>query len=202
MAGNNSAARGPGSPEPAQLALRRPADSLPSFATIYKLYFDFVWASVRRLGVRDHAIDDVMQEIFVVVHSRLHTLQQPDSLRSWIYGVVRRTVSTYHRTRGVWPDDRQEGWTEEVIDSQQPTPFQQTEQNKQLQLLATLLAELDENKREIFVLAELEEMSAPEIAQALGIPLNTAYSRLRTARQAFEQSLARHNAREKRGSPA
>lgn len=200
MAGDNSAARAPGSPAQANQDFHRSADALPSFASIYKLYFDFVWSSVRRLGVRDEAVDDVVQEIFVVIHSRLHTLQQPDSLRSWIYGVVRRTVSTYHRSRRVRGATGQEGWAEEAVESHQLTPFDLTEQNDQLQLLAKLLNELDEVKREVFVLAELEEMSAPEIAQVLDIPLNTAYSRLRTARQAFEQALARHDARERRGS--
>jgi RNA polymerase sigma-70 factor (ECF subfamily) len=58
-----------------------------------------------------------------------------------------------------------------------------------------LLEEIDWPKREVFMLAELEQMTAPEIAEALDIPLNTAYSRLRAARIAFEEGLTRHNAR-------
>lgn len=173
---------------------------LPSFPTIYKLYFDFVWSSARRLGVSQEAIDDVVQEVFVIIHSRLHTVQQPESLRSWIYGVVRRTVSGYHRSRRAKDAAGVEaGFFEESLQSSQLTPFEHTQQSDQLQLLAKLLRELDEAKREVFVLAELEEMTAPEIASALDIPLNTAYSRLRAARQAFEQALARHSARDKGG---
>jgi RNA polymerase sigma-70 factor (ECF subfamily) len=70
-----------------------------------------------------------------------------------------------------------------------------------LQLLAKLLRDLDDAKREVFVLAELEEMTAPEISEALDIPLNTVYSRLRAARQLFEQALARHSLRDKGGKP-
>ena len=63
-----------------------------------------------------------------------------------------------------------------------------------------MLAELDEPKREVFSLVELEELTVPEVADALEIPLNTAYSRLRMAREAFEAALARHEARTKRGA--
>src|SRR5688500_4561655 len=69
------------------------------FESGYWQYFDFVWSSVRRLGVSSAATDDVVQEVFIVIHSRLHTLERPQALRSWIYGVVRRTVSSHHRAQ-------------------------------------------------------------------------------------------------------
>ncbi|HSU41902.1 MAG TPA: sigma factor-like helix-turn-helix DNA-binding protein, partial [Polyangiaceae bacterium] len=81
-----------------------------------------------------------------------------------------------------------------------PTPLDVTQQNDQVKLLFSLLEGLDPPKREVFMLAELEEMTAPEIAAILEIPLNTAYSRLRAARQAFEQALARHAARLRGGA--
>jgi RNA polymerase sigma-70 factor, ECF subfamily len=199
MAGGNSAARAPDSPAQPGPGTHPATDALPSFSAVYKAYFDFVWSSVRRLGVGEETVDDVVQEVFVIIHSRLHTLQQPDSLRSWVYGVVRRTVSGYHRARRAKDGQGLEvSLLDETFPSIQLTPFELTEQNDQVQLLAKLLDELDDPKREVFVLAEIDEMTVPEIAQALEIPLNTAYSRLRTARQAFEQALARHTAHEKR----
>jgi RNA polymerase sigma-70 factor (ECF subfamily) len=93
------------------------------------------------------------------------------------------------------------GFFDETRESSQPTPFELASRNDQLGLLAKALAELDEAKREVFVLAELEEMPVPEIARALEIPLNTAYSRLRAAREAFEQALARAAARERTRRP-
>ncbi|MFZ5895416.1 MAG: RNA polymerase sigma factor [Myxococcota bacterium] len=200
MAGSNSAARSPASlaQEPSVPPENR---GVPPFATIYSEYFDFVWASTRRLGVSVESVDDVVQEVFVIIHSRLHTIQQPDSLRSWIFGVVRRTVSGYHRLRKVKSASTFEiGFFDELFESNQLTPLEHSEQSDQLKLLAKLLAELDATKREVFILAELNEMTAPEIAETLQIPLNTVYSRLRTARQAFEQALARHAAREKGGN--
>src|SRR5271166_6630813 len=82
-------------------ASRETSAVLPSFRSIYDDYFDFVWTCTRRLGVPVDAVDDVVQEVFLVVHGRLKTLERPASLRSWLYGVVRRTVSTYHRSRHV-----------------------------------------------------------------------------------------------------
>ena len=200
MAGGNSAVRAPVASVQPSFGIRPPDDALLTFSAIYTAYFDFVWSSVRRLGVGDEAVDDVVQEVFVTIHSRLHTIQQPESLRSWVYGVTRRTVSGYHRARKAKSAHGVEvGVVDETFPAAQLTPFEETEQKDQLQLLAKLLLELDETKREVFVLAELEEMTAPEIAQALEIPLNTAYSRLRAARQAFEQALARHAARERSG---
>lgn len=166
--------------------------TLPPFQAIYREYFGFVWSSARRLGVEIEAIDDVVQEVFIVIHAKLGTMQKPAALRSWIYGVVRRTVSTHRRSRRALA----RGWDSEVdATSPAPTPLESTESNQELQLLQRLLAELDEPKREVFALVELEELSIPEAAEVLEIPLNTAYSRLRAARQAFEAALARHELR-------
>lgn len=166
---------------------------VPQFEAIYQQYFDFVWSSVRRLGVGGDSMDDVVQEVFIVVNSRLHTVQHPESLRSWIYGIVRRTVSGHRRTH------RAKVARELVVANAgsrpAPTPLDLTEQAGELKLLNKLLAGMDEGKREIFLLVELDEMSVPEVAEALEIPLNTAYSRLRAARQAFEDALARHSLR-------
>jgi RNA polymerase sigma-70 factor (ECF subfamily) len=88
------------------------------------------------------------------------------------------------------------------VRSRPRTPSDLVEQNDQVKLLYTLLEELDEPKRDVFVMAELDELTVPEIAEILDIPLNTAYSRLRAARQAFEEALARRSAvREGRGGP-
>jgi RNA polymerase sigma-70 factor (ECF subfamily) len=170
---------------------------VPSFEQIYERYFDFAWASARRLGVRDAAMDDVVQEIFIVIHAKIHTLQKPESLRSWIYGIVRRTVSDHHRARRTREASGVGLAVHHELEQLLPrTPLDLTEQSDQVKLLWSLLEELDLAKREVFILAELEEMTVPEVAEALEIPLNTAYSRLRAARQAFEASLARRSLRE------
>lgn len=95
---------------------------MPSFQALYTQYFSFVWASTRRLGVAPDTIDDVVQEVFIVIHSRLHTLQHPEALRSWIYGVVRRTVSTHHRAQRARSSARATADGHE-LPSKDPTPF-------------------------------------------------------------------------------
>ncbi len=191
MAGQDSLARVAGPPAGGAAELR-PLASVPPFSEVYQQYFDFVWSSARHLGVGSSAIDDVVQEAFIVIHARLHTLQQPESLRSWIYGVVRRTVSGHRRAKR--PEESASA-RYETLGPAQSTPLELVEQNAQLELLSNLLGELDEAKREVFILAELEELSVPEIAEALEIPLNTVYSRLRAARLAFEAGLSRRAAR-------
>jgi RNA polymerase sigma-70 factor (ECF subfamily) len=171
---------------------------VPSFRFVYDKYLDFVWTCARRLGVPMDAIDDVVQEIFIVVHARLQTLEQPGSLRSWLYSVVRRTVSTYHRGRHVrTAREFSEPALEVRASPMQPSPLDLAVLNDELNLLWRLLNELDERKREILILAELEEMTTPEIAEAIGIPLNTAYSRLRAARHEFNVAFLRYRAAEK-----
>jgi RNA polymerase sigma-70 factor (ECF subfamily) len=177
----------------ARPAPRDSAVALPSFRSVYNDYLDFVWTCTRRLGVPMDAVADVVQEVFVVVHKRLHTIERPASLRSWVYGVVRRTVSTYHRRQRT-RTGRESSEPFEYDDARDlhPSPLELAVLSDEIQLLWRLLGSLDSHKREVFVLAELEEMTIPEIAEAIGIPLNTAYSRLRAARQEFHEAFTRH----------
>jgi RNA polymerase sigma-70 factor (ECF subfamily) len=147
------------------------------------------------MGVRPHELDDVVQEVFIIIHGKLSTLEKPEALRSWIYGIVRRTVSTYHRAR------RSKVASAEALTAEpdsyfpyQPSPLDLAEQSDETRLLWSLLEKLDPSKREVLVLTELDEMTAPEIASAIDIPLNTVYSRLRSARQELETVFARHQA--------
>ena len=171
------------------------ATQTPSFYSVYRQYFDFVWSMARRLGVPPEALDDLVQEVFIVVHAKLDTLEKPESLRSWIYSVVKRSVSSHRRAERTRSSAGLAGRASEEVASSAPTPLEQTQTNADMQLLAQLLEALDEPKREVFALVELQELTVPEVAELLEIPLNTAYSRLRAARQAFEAALARHEAR-------
>src|SRR5512134_93579 len=144
-----AAAPGPRSPSP--------WGEVSQFESIYRQYFDFVWSSVRRLGVGPAAADDVVQDVFIVIHSRLHTLEQPQALRSWIYGIVRRTASGHHRARRVKEASGAAFAAEPNAQPLPPTPLDLVEQNDKVKLLFTLLEDLDEPKREVFTMAELDE---------------------------------------------
>ncbi len=169
--------------------------SVLPFHAVYQRYLDFVWASAGHLGAGTDAIDDVVQDVFIVVHSKLATLQRPEALRSWLYGIVRRTVSDYRRSRRT--RDAAVASLGAEPRSRQPSPLDVAERDAELELLENILSDLDEPKREIFVMVEVLEMTVPEVVQVLEIPINTAYSRLRLARQSFEDALARHALRDK-----
>jgi RNA polymerase sigma-70 factor (ECF subfamily) len=159
---------------------------------LYASHFDFVWRSARRLGVPAEALDDVVQDVFLVVHRKLSEFEQRSSVRSWLFGITRRVVRDLRRSVLRKPVD----WLEDdPQDLSASAPDDLAVLHQRARLLHALLATLDEDKREAFVLAELEQMSGPEIAEALQLNLNTAYARVRTAREAFEAALSRHEAR-------
>jgi RNA polymerase sigma-70 factor (ECF subfamily) len=186
----------PGNEPPAPSHAPSPME-VPPFKVVYQEYFDFVWSSARRLGIQPSGMDDLIQEVFMVIHSKLHTVEKRESLRSWIYSVVRRTASNHRRARRAHADSSSGPPGDGEARSREPTPLENTERNAGFQLLKTLLDQLEAPKREIFSLVDVEDLSVPEAAEVLGIPLNTAYSRLRVARQNFEAALARHEARTK-----
>lgn len=169
--------------------------AVPTFVSVYDQYFSFVWSMARHFGVEVAEMDDVVQDVFIVVHGQLATLRQPSALRSWIYTIVKRTSYAYLRNRralvaGTGAQD--ESGAEEI---DWMTPLREAERTEQLQMLRSLLDELDEPKREVIILVELEELTIPEIAGMLGVSANTLYSRLRTARQELEEAFRRYTAK-------
>ena len=164
------------------------AEAPPSFDAVYQQHFDFVWRLARRLGVAPASVDDVVQDVFVVVHRRLATFEGRSTMRSWLYGIVRRVVSDHrkkHQRR------RETAMAEAPTLEAVGDPERSAQVEEELALLHELLDQLPDEQREVFVLAELEQLSAPEIVELTGVKLNTVYSRLRLARRAFERGLAR-----------
>jgi RNA polymerase sigma-70 factor (ECF subfamily) len=164
------------------------------FASIYEENFDFVWRSLRRLGVQESNMDDAAQDVFVVVHRRLADFGGRSSVRTWLFGIALRVAGDHRRRL------RRKGGLallaeENVADLSRPGPFDTTARAEAVAVLDRVLDDMDEEKRAVFVLAELEEMTAPEIAEALEVNVNTVYSRLRAARSAFENAVARLHAR-------
>lgn len=114
-------------------------------------------------------------------------------MRTWLFGIVRNVASNHRRT-GQRKGARQLEIEADVV-SGQPDPIEGAQDREAAAFVQRFLAGLSERKREVFALAVLEEMSIPEVAEALSIPLNTAYTRLRSARAEFEKALARHRGR-------
>lgn len=175
-----------------------------SFDEVYREHFDFVWRSARRLGVLESSLDDLVQDVFLVVHHKLDGFEGRASIKTWLFRITLRVVSDHRRSlrrRGGSRPEAEPTDPDSVADRSEPGPHDRVEQSEDVKLLHRLLDELDDARRTVFILAELEEMSAPEIAEATGDNINTVYWRLRAARSDFERALARHEARQSRRQP-
>ena len=174
--------------------------SLASFAEIYDAHFDFIWRSVRRLGVSEGPAEDVVQEIFIHVHRRLGTFEGRSTLKTWLFGVALGVVRNHrraaHRKRVAAPKTALAAHIDAADRSDEDQPYARAEKAEAVRILYRILDEMDDDKREVFVLAELEQLPASEIAQLLGSKLHTVYSRLRAAREQFKNSAARYRARD------
>jgi RNA polymerase sigma-70 factor (ECF subfamily) len=157
------------------------------FDRIYEEHFSFVWRSLRYLGIPPASLDDAAQDVFVVVHRRLDEFAGRSSVRTWLFGIAHMVALALLRR------ERKKGG-HQPLSLELPSPIEgpdaRFETAEAVRWLDAFLATLDDDKRAVFVLAELEQMTAPEISEALGVKLNTVYSRLRHARQALEQALA------------
>jgi RNA polymerase sigma-70 factor (ECF subfamily) len=160
---------------------------VPSFDEVYREWFDFVWRNLGRMGIPPAGLDDAAQDVFLVVFRRLADFEGRSTLKSWLFGIVVRVASQHRRTRRRRPE---ESLPADLVSPDSRDPHSATVRSRALQLVRELLDELDDDKRTVFILAELEQMTAPEIADALSINTNTVYSRLRAARRAFDAALA------------
>ncbi|MFO0631224.1 MAG: sigma-70 family RNA polymerase sigma factor [Nannocystaceae bacterium] len=158
----------------------------PKFESLYRKHHAFVWRSVRRLGVPDGEVDDLVQEVFVVVHRRLGEFEGRSSITTWLFGIAYRVVRDHRRSAAARA--RREALAS--VGRPPTEPEHKLQRAQAAQLLDQILDGLDEDQRSVFVMAEVVHMTAPEIAELTGAKLNTVYSRLRLARRAFEQALA------------
>jgi RNA polymerase sigma-70 factor (ECF subfamily) len=163
--------------------------SAEDFDALYENHFEVVWSTLRRLGVPESSLEDAAQDVFVIVHRRLREFEARSSVRTWIVGIAIRVASDVRRAaarRGGPHDALSDG----LVDDREG-PFDAVQKAEEGQLLLRLLDRRDDEKRMVFVLAEIEGMSIAEIAEASGLNANTLSSRLRAAREAFEQAVAR-----------
>jgi RNA polymerase sigma-70 factor (ECF subfamily) len=170
-----------------------PAAVRLSFDDIYDQHFTFVWQNLRRLGVRPESIDDAVQDVFIVIHRHLADQDRYTSIKAWLCGISVRIASEYRRRRSR-KEGRLEPLTIDVHDDQRPTPFDDAAQSQAARLFESIVSQLNEDHRTVFILAEVEQMTARAIGEALGVNMHTVNSRLRVARQKFEELVAAHAA--------
>lgn len=180
----------PHGPQAASAPAAAPARSWADFENLYREHFAFVWRTVRRLGTDAVFVEDVTQEVFVVVHRRLGEFEGRSTAKTWLYGIVRRVVADHRRTLRRKPLTAGGGGDEpEAPTAPEEGPEASAERAERVRLLHRLLAGLDEAKREVFILSELEGLTLAEISEALSVNQNTVASRLRAARREFEIAL-------------
>lgn len=166
---------------------RAPSSELDlRFTQVYRAHVGLVWRALARRGVAAADLEDATQEVFVVAHRRWGAWEGRTSVRAWLFGVARHVAESHHR--GARRQQRKLQALPSLVN--EPLLDAQVDAQVRLDALAAAIAALPDDRREVFVLADVEGFSAPEIADALGCKLNTVYSRLRRARVAVAQAMA------------
>jgi RNA polymerase sigma-70 factor (ECF subfamily) len=153
--------------------------AIPTFDEVYAAHFAFVWRVLRTFGVPEPALEDAAQDVFVVVHRRLPEFEGRAQITTWLFAIARRVAQAQRRK-----DGRTDPLEEEPVGA--ADTFAAFSRAQAAATVMSILDTMDEDKRIVFALVELEQLSVPEVARMLDLNLNTAYSRLRLARHAFE----------------
>lgn len=162
----------------------------PEFDDLFLAHYGFVCRALHGMGVDAASVEDLAQDVFVVLHRRLADYDQQRDVRSWLWGIARRVASMHVRTKS-----RAQRKLQAIPDASAPNgPVERVELLEDAEFVRGVLAAMPEDQREVFVLIEIESMSAPQIAELLGVKLNTVYSRLRTARERFKAAVATREA--------
>lgn len=174
-------------------------DGTQDIRAIHDQYVDFVWRNLHRLGVPSADVPDMLQEVFVVVHRRLHTFNGSSKMSTWLFGISMRVAASHRRRAHI----RRERLGAEVPQrGHSDTPEAAAIARDERTQLEAILNTLDGSKRAVLVMYEIEELSCAEIAAQLGIAEGTVHSRLHHAREALKRAYARHEAKlaHKRGA--
>lgn len=162
--------------------------------SIHDAHVDFVWKTLQRLGVRTADLEDAAQDVFLVVHRKIKTFDATQPVEGWLYGICRRVAASRRRLAyqrreivvGTLPEQQDEAGD----------PEEHAAQRQAQDRLDALLDGLDDDKRIVFVMFEIEAIDCDEIAAFLSIPVGTVYSRLHMARKALQKAAARSELRE------
>ena len=148
---------------------RPPGSGLEDFDEVYDRDFDYVWRSLGRHGVPEADLPDAVHEVFLVLYRRWNELDREQSLRPWLFGVARRVAAGLRAKRREEPSEHEPAAVEDPAIAKR-------------NLLWKAMGMLDDDRRTVVILHDLEGHTGAEIAAMLDIPVNTVHSRLRLAR--------------------
>lgn len=154
------------------------------FRSVFDTEYDYVHHSLRRLGVHERDLEDLTHDVFVKVYQNLARYDRERPLKPWLFAFAFRLASDYRRLER---HHTELGLPEEARSSASPGPSAEDHvgDREAARLIADALEAMPLEQRAVFVLYEVDEVPMKEIADSLGIPANTAYSRLRLAREIF-----------------
>jgi RNA polymerase sigma-70 factor (ECF subfamily) len=166
-----------------------PENPALDLAAVFEAEFDYVWLSLRRLGIPSKDLQDLTHDVFVAVHRHRAEYDPSRPLRPWLFGFAAR-VAWGHRRRARF---RREHLPDRTPDAVDPAPLADAvvEQRRAQDLLQRGIEALDDGRRAVLILHDLDGFAMPVIAATLGLPLNTAYSRLRLAREQLAAAVRR-----------
>ncbi|MET0284856.1 MAG: sigma-70 family RNA polymerase sigma factor [Polyangiales bacterium] len=164
-------------------------------AVMFDRHASFVWRVLQLLGVPRSDVDDALQEVFLIVLRKLPEYEERGGAKAWLFTIARQVAS--HARRATQRRLRRERG-DELAPGAPEDPHSALERSEATRFVEAFLSKLDERQATVFHLAEVEGMSAPEIADCLGVGVNTVYGRLRLAREQFERALQRQRGQELR----
>jgi RNA polymerase sigma-70 factor (ECF subfamily) len=169
----------------------------PDIVALHAAYAPFVWKALQRLGVRTADLDDMLQEVFVVIHRRQDDYRAIENARAWLYAICVR-VAAHYRRRAYLRRERPGEAAAEPIDARASASPEEVAAARQTRArLQALLDRMEIGRRAVLVMFEIDHMSCDEIAAEIGVPVGTVYSRLHAARKELQKLLARQAARER-----
>ncbi|MCA2980666.1 MAG: sigma-70 family RNA polymerase sigma factor [Myxococcaceae bacterium] len=158
------------------------ARAMLDFRSVYEANVGAIWRFLQRLGVPERHLEDATQDTFIIAHRQLASFRGASSLKTWLHGIAVRVAKDYRRREA-----RKGGWeplSQGLLDERR-SPHEAAEDQQALRQVLQVLEELAEPQRAVFVLVELEGLTAPEVAEVLETNVNTVSTRLRAARQRF-----------------
>lgn len=170
-------------------SVKTPEPPSPSFERLYTEYAAFTWRALRHLGLPPVAIDDAVQELWVVVYRRQEAFEGRSDFKSWLFGIAINMARNERRGQR----RRDNAHTLQSADLRTSTdPHESERQREAFELVQSYLATLDQQRREVFVSCLLEGMTAAETARATGLGIEAVQNRVRALRRSFKAWLVEH----------